>query len=130
MAGVERYLQDVDAARGQLQRVLDRLGEQRAHGNCTSLAYPLDAQLVVWRGRDVVEDFDPRHFDCGRQQIVGEGAIVVLGVKGVGEAGAIPVGALFAQAIEDALELPACGIEILEVPLDPGRLWELAGGAG
>ena len=53
-----------------------------------------------------------------------------LGVKGVGEAGAIPVGALFAQAIEDALELPACGIEILEVPLDPGHLWELAGGAG
>ena len=49
-----------------------------------------------------------------------------LGVKGVGEAGAIPVGALFAQAIEDALALPACGIEILEIPLDPSRLWELA----
>jgi carbon-monoxide dehydrogenase large subunit len=53
-----------------------------------------------------------------------------LGVKGVGEAGAIPVGALFAQAIEDALELPARGIEILEIPLDPSHLWELAGGAG
>ena len=52
-----------------------------------------------------------------------------LGVKGVGEAGAIPVGALFAQAIEDALELPARGIDILEIPLDPGRLWELAGRA-
>jgi len=50
-----------------------------------------------------------------------------LGVKGVGEAGAIPVGALFAQAIEDALELPARGIDILEIPLDPSRLWELAG---
>jgi carbon-monoxide dehydrogenase large subunit len=45
----------------------------------------------------------------------------------VGEAGAIPVGALFAQAIEDALELPPHGIEILEIPLDPSRLWELAG---
>jgi CO/xanthine dehydrogenase Mo-binding subunit len=45
-----------------------------------------------------------------------------LGVKGVGEAGAIPVGALFAQAIEDALELPARGIDILEIPLDPGHL--------
>ena len=52
-----------------------------------------------------------------------------LGVKGVGEAGAIPFGALFAQAIEDALELPARGIDILEIPLDPGRLWELAGRA-
>jgi aerobic carbon-monoxide dehydrogenase large subunit len=50
-----------------------------------------------------------------------------LGVKGVGEAGAIPVGALFAQAIEDALELPARGIDILEIPLDPSHLWELAG---
>ena len=48
-----------------------------------------------------------------------------LGVKGVGEAGAIPVGALFAQAIEDALELPARGIDILEIPLDPSHLWEL-----
>ena len=47
MAGAERYLQDVDAARRQLQRILDRLREQRAHGNCTSLAHPLDAQLVV-----------------------------------------------------------------------------------
>jgi CO/xanthine dehydrogenase Mo-binding subunit len=44
-----------------------------------------------------------------------------LGVKGAGEAGAIPGGALFAQALEDAL-----GIEILESPLSPNRLWELA----
>jgi aerobic carbon-monoxide dehydrogenase large subunit len=49
-----------------------------------------------------------------------------LGVKGVGEAGAIPVGALFAQAIEDALELPARSIDILEIPLDPSHLWKLA----
>jgi CO/xanthine dehydrogenase Mo-binding subunit len=50
-----------------------------------------------------------------------------LGVKGVGEAGAIPGGALFAQALEDALELPARGRELNEIPLDPCRLWELAG---
>ena len=53
-----------------------------------------------------------------------------LGVKGVGEAGAIPVGALFAQAIEDALELPTGGIDILKIPLDPSHLWELAGRVG
>jgi len=46
-----------------------------------------------------------------------------LGVKGVGEAGAIPVGALFAQAIEDALG-DRCP-EILEMPLSPNRLFEL-----
>jgi aerobic carbon-monoxide dehydrogenase large subunit len=48
-----------------------------------------------------------------------------LGIKGAGEAGAIPVGALFAQAIEDALDLPDKGIELLEIPLSPKRLWEL-----
>jgi len=48
-----------------------------------------------------------------------------LGIKGAGEAGAIPVGPLFAQAIEDALGLPAKGIEILEIPLSPSRLWQL-----
>ena len=46
-----------------------------------------------------------------------------LGTKGAGEAGAIPVGALFAQAVEDALAAP--GLEILEIPLKPSRLWEL-----
>lgn len=46
-----------------------------------------------------------------------------LGTKGAGEAGAIPVGALFAQAVEDALAVP--GLEILEIPLKPSRLWEL-----
>ena len=46
-----------------------------------------------------------------------------LGVKGVGEAGAIPVGALFAQAVEDALGID--GFEILEIPLSPNRLFEL-----
>jgi len=51
-----------------------------------------------------------------------------LGVKGAGEAGAIPVGALFAQALEDALDLPAKGIEILEMPLSPSRLWEITNG--
>jgi len=46
-----------------------------------------------------------------------------LGIKGAGEAGAIPVGPLFAQAIEDALGDPT--LEILEIPLSPSRLFEL-----
>lgn len=45
-----------------------------------------------------------------------------MGTKGAGEAGAIPVGPLFVQAVEDALENR---IEILECPLSPNRLWEL-----
>lgn len=49
-----------------------------------------------------------------------------LGVKGAGEAGAIPVGPLFAQAVEDALA--GYGVEILEIPLSPGRLYEIVYG--
>ncbi len=46
-----------------------------------------------------------------------------LGIKGAGEAGAIPVGPLFAQAVEDALS--EFKLEILEIPLSPNRLFEL-----
>ena len=46
-----------------------------------------------------------------------------LGTKGVGEAGTIPVPAVFAQALESAL--PDFDLEILETPLSPNRLFEL-----
>ena len=48
-----------------------------------------------------------------------------LGIKGAGEAGAIPVGPLFAQAIEDALGLASKSVELNEIPLSPNRLFEL-----
>ena len=44
-----------------------------------------------------------------------------LGVKGAGEAGVIPVGAVLAAAIEEAI-----GVPIAEMPLSPLRLFELA----
>jgi aerobic carbon-monoxide dehydrogenase large subunit len=44
------------------------------------------------------------------------------GLKGVGEAGCIPTGALFAQAVEDAL---GHTIEITEIPLSPNSLFTL-----
>ncbi|HKW03476.1 MAG TPA: xanthine dehydrogenase family protein molybdopterin-binding subunit [Vicinamibacterales bacterium] len=46
-----------------------------------------------------------------------------LGLKGVGEAGCIPSGAVFAQAVEDALS--GTGVEICEIPLSPNRLFDL-----
>jgi len=49
-----------------------------------------------------------------------------MGVKGAGEAGAIPVGPLFAQALEDALH--DVDFEILEIPLNSNRLWEIVTG--
>jgi carbon-monoxide dehydrogenase large subunit len=45
-----------------------------------------------------------------------------LGLKGVGEAGCIPSGAVFAQAVEDAL---GGRVEILEIPLSPNKLFRL-----
>jgi carbon-monoxide dehydrogenase large subunit len=45
-----------------------------------------------------------------------------LGIKGAGEAGVIPVGAVIAAAIEEAL-----GVPITEMPLSPLKLFELKG---
>jgi CO/xanthine dehydrogenase Mo-binding subunit len=44
-----------------------------------------------------------------------------LGIKGAGEAGVIPVGAVIGAAIEEAL-----GVPIAEMPLSPLRLYELS----
>jgi carbon-monoxide dehydrogenase large subunit len=44
-----------------------------------------------------------------------------LGIKGAGEAGVIPVGAVLASAIEEAL-----GVPITEMPLSPLKLFELS----
>ncbi|HLE73591.1 MAG TPA: xanthine dehydrogenase family protein molybdopterin-binding subunit [Anaerolineales bacterium] len=64
---------------------------------------------------------DVPRIDVGHQ--VTASPLNPLGVKGAGEAGAIPVGPLFAQAIEDALGIE--GFELREIPLSPNRLWEL-----
>jgi carbon-monoxide dehydrogenase large subunit len=45
-----------------------------------------------------------------------------IGLKGVGEAGCIPTGAVFAQAVEDAL---GGSIEVREIPLSPDKLFTL-----
>jgi aerobic carbon-monoxide dehydrogenase large subunit len=46
-----------------------------------------------------------------------------LGVKGVGEAGAIPVPALIAEAVDDALS--PWGVRVREMPLSPGAILAL-----
>jgi CO/xanthine dehydrogenase Mo-binding subunit len=46
-----------------------------------------------------------------------------LGVKGVGEAGAIPLPALVAAAVEDALR--PFGVRITRMPLDPDTIWRM-----
>jgi CO/xanthine dehydrogenase Mo-binding subunit len=46
-----------------------------------------------------------------------------LGIKGVGEAGTIPVAPLVAEAIDDALA--PFGVRVREMPLSPDRILEL-----
>jgi CO/xanthine dehydrogenase Mo-binding subunit len=87
------------------------------------LAYDAEGQLLsgsfmdyLLPTADVVPRFEVDH-------VTTPSPLNPLGTKGAGEAGAIPVGPLFAQAIEDALA--ETGIEILEIPLSPNRLWHL-----
>jgi carbon-monoxide dehydrogenase large subunit len=63
---------------------------------------------------------DVPRFEC--EHLATPSPLNTLGIKGVGEAGAIPVGPLFAQALEDALDED--GLELLEIPLSPLRLWQ------
>jgi len=61
---------------------------------------------------------DVPHIDVGHRET--PSPFNPIGLKGVGEAGCIPTGAAFAQAVEDALN-----IEILDIPLSPDRLFRL-----
>jgi carbon-monoxide dehydrogenase large subunit len=63
----------------------------------------------------------PPHIEIGHFETLSP--LNQLGSKGVGEAGAIPVPALFAQAVENAFQ--DHNLEILETPLSPNRLFEL-----
>jgi carbon-monoxide dehydrogenase large subunit len=89
------------------------------------LVFDHDAQLL---NASLAEYLLPTALEVPRMEVdhtVTISTLNPLGIKGAGEAGAIPVGALFAQAIEDALDLPKRGIELREIPLSPTRLWEL-----
>ena len=87
------------------------------------LSYSPEGQLLSGSFMDYLL---PTSMDVPRMDVdhvVTPSPLNPLGTKGAGEAGAIPVGPLFAQAIEDALA--DTGIEILEIPLSPSRLWSL-----
>jgi carbon-monoxide dehydrogenase large subunit len=100
-------------------------GVAQGIGNCyyEQLVWDDNGQLLTGSFMDFLL---PTALDVPRMEVGHEETLSplnVLGVKGVGEAGAIPVGALFAQALESALGVP--GLEIREIPLKPSRLWEL-----
>jgi len=90
------------------------------------LVFDDDGQLL---NASLADYLLPTALDVPRMEIahtVTPSPLNPLGIKGAGEAGAIPVGPLFAQAIEDALGLLAQNIELNDIPLSPNRLFELA----
>jgi aerobic carbon-monoxide dehydrogenase large subunit len=88
-----------------------------------ALHYDDDAQLLNASFMDflVPTACEVPHMEVGHTET--PSPLNPLGVKGVGEAGSIPVGALLAQALDDALS--DHGVEVLEIPLSPNRLFEL-----
>jgi carbon-monoxide dehydrogenase large subunit len=68
---------------------------------------------------------DVPHIEIGHEET--PSPLNPLGIKGAGEAGAIPVAPAFVQAVENALGQGAP--ELLEIPLSPNRLFELVVGA-
>ena len=61
-----------------------------------------------------------------KERVVTEHGETLSPLSPMGVKGAIPVGPLFAQALEDALH--DVDFEILEIPLNSNRLWELVSG--
>jgi CO/xanthine dehydrogenase Mo-binding subunit len=90
------------------------------------LAYDENGQLLNGTFMDyhLPTSLDVPRIDTGHGETLSP--LNPMGVKGAGEAGAIPVGPLFAQALEDALH--DVDFEILEIPLNSNRLWEIVSG--
>lgn len=91
------------------------------------LVYDDEAQLLSASLMDYLlpTALDVPHMEL--DHVVTKSPLNPLGIKGAGEAGAIPVGPVFAQAVEDALRVAGhVDVEILEIPLSSSRLWEIA----
>jgi CO/xanthine dehydrogenase Mo-binding subunit len=86
------------------------------------LVYDENAQLLTASFMDYLLPTSLDVPDIVTEHVETPSPLNPLGIKGVGEAGAIPVGALFAQAVEDALD---DAVEVLEMPLSPNALFEL-----
>src|SRR5580704_8636475 len=78
--GTERNLVQLDFLVQKSERILDRLREQRPDRNGTGLAGALDAERIERRFGYRVRDLHMRHFERGRQQIVGERSVEQLTV--------------------------------------------------
>ena len=125
---VQRYVVVHDCGRVLNPMIVDGQvhgGVAQGIGNAfyEELVYDDNGQLLNASLMDFLlpTSLDVPRIEVGHQETVAPGND--LGTKGAGEAGAIPTGALFAQALEDALAVP--GLEIRQMPLSPSKLWHL-----
>jgi aerobic carbon-monoxide dehydrogenase large subunit len=125
---IQRYLVVHDCGRVINPLILDGQihgGVAQGIGNAfyERLAYDENGQLLNGTFMDyhLPTSLDVPRIETGHGETLSP--LNAMGVKGAGEAGAIPVGPLFAQALEDALS--DMDLEILEIPLNSNRLWEL-----
>jgi len=125
---IQRYVVVHDAGRVINPLILDGQihgGVAQGIGNAfyEKLTYDENGQMLNASFMDYLlpTSLDIPRIDVGHEET--PSPLNPLGVKGAGEAGAIPTGPLFAQAVENALY--DLDLEILEIPLSPSRLWEL-----
>src|SRR5258708_19787594 len=71
-ARTEWNFQNFDAARAKIERILDRLREQRADRYGARLAGALDAERIEWRRRHGVAELQARHVQPGPPPIVAQ----------------------------------------------------------
>jgi carbon-monoxide dehydrogenase large subunit len=125
---IQRYIVVHDSGRVINPLILDGQihgGVAQGIGNAfyEKLVYDENGQMLNASFMDylVPTSLDIPRIDVGHEET--PSPLNPMGVKGAGEAGAIPTGPLFAQAVENALY--DLDLEILEIPLSPSRLWEL-----
>src|SRR4029079_16200243 len=79
-AGTERNFVELDLLFQEPERILDRLRKQRPDRNGAGLARALDAERIERRFGHGVGDLHVRHFQCRRQQIIGQRGVEQLAV--------------------------------------------------
>src|SRR5262249_34890376 len=99
-----------------------------AAGLCEELVYDGQGQMLTGSLMDYAIPKADQVPPIAVVQLPHPSVVNELGIKGVGESGAIPGAAVIANAIEDALA--DFGITIREVPVTPARLFALLQAAG
>ena len=114
------------AARDRSATEADLRNAFEKHGEVSRVNIPTDRETAQPRGFGFIEMPKANEAQAAMTALNGTELngrqISVNEARPKGEGGAIPVTALFVQAVENALNIP--GLELLEIPLNPSKLWQ------